>query len=261
MSRHMTFDPAYAFAIAAFLPLAACATDDYDTAAETYTIEGEMTYRERIALPPGAYYRATLLDVSRADAPADVIASEVRRVDEGESVPLDFSIEADSDRFIANHRYSVRAMIYNVNNELLWTSDTNHPYDPAPGATDIGTIMLVRTGGQQGATGLSGTWEVYAINGTAITSENKPSITWNDGQVSGSTGCNQFTGSFQQYGDRVQIGDNVAMTQRACVPPYDAMEQQFIGTFNDLAGFRFNGEGMVTFIASNGGTLTARPAQ
>ncbi|MCJ7421413.1 META domain-containing protein [Sphingomicrobium astaxanthinifaciens] len=51
-----------------------------------------------------------------------------------------------------------------------------------------------------------------------MTAENKPTITWDDGQVSGSTPSNQFTGSFQQYGDRVQLG-NLAMTRRACAPP------------------------------------------
>ncbi|WP_265535989.1 META domain-containing protein [Sphingomicrobium astaxanthinifaciens] len=65
---------------------------------------------------------------------------------------------------------------------------------------------------------MSGRWEVYAINGNAVTAENKPTITWDDGQVSGSTPSNQFTGSFQQYGDRVQLG-NLAMTRRACAPP------------------------------------------
>ena len=33
-------------------------------------IEGTATYRERMALPPGAVFEATLEDVSRADAPA-----------------------------------------------------------------------------------------------------------------------------------------------------------------------------------------------
>ena len=35
-------------------------------------LTGTATYRERIALPPGAVFEATLEDVTRADAPADL---------------------------------------------------------------------------------------------------------------------------------------------------------------------------------------------
>lgn len=37
------------------------------------TVTGAATYRERMALSPGAVFEATLEDVSRADAPAVVV--------------------------------------------------------------------------------------------------------------------------------------------------------------------------------------------
>jgi putative lipoprotein len=40
------------------------------------TIQGTATYRERMALPAGAAFEATLEDVSRADAPAETIARQ-----------------------------------------------------------------------------------------------------------------------------------------------------------------------------------------
>src|SRR4029434_1841710 len=36
-------------------------------------VKGTATYRERMALPPNAIFEATLEDVSKADAPAEVI--------------------------------------------------------------------------------------------------------------------------------------------------------------------------------------------
>jgi uncharacterized lipoprotein YbaY len=36
------------------------------------SIQGTATYRERMALPPSAAFEATVEDVSRADAPADI---------------------------------------------------------------------------------------------------------------------------------------------------------------------------------------------
>ena len=48
-----------------------------DTFAQT--IEGTATYRERMALPKGAVFEATLEDVSRADAPAVVVATSTEK--------------------------------------------------------------------------------------------------------------------------------------------------------------------------------------
>lgn len=244
----------WGFAIALALPLASCATTD--DSSEPFVISGDMTYRERIALPPGAYYRASLQDISRADAPAQEIASDEEQVAEGKQVPLDFEINADPGAFQSGRRYGVRAMIYNVNDELLWTSDTTTPYDPASGSTNVGTIMLVRTGNRAGATSLSGTWEVHSINGTPVSAPNKPTITWDEGKVSGSSGCNQFSGSFQQQGNSLELSE-IAMTQRACIAPYDAIEQQFTSALNNLTGFSLVSDGTVAFVGTNGQTMMA----
>ena len=57
------------------------------------TVTGTATYRERMALPPDAVFEATLEDVSRADAPALVVAST--RVT-SPAVPIAFSIRCRS---------------------------------------------------------------------------------------------------------------------------------------------------------------------
>jgi Type III secretion system lipoprotein chaperone (YscW) len=50
-------------------------TDEFgDTAAvETIEVSGWVSYRQRVALPPGAVVTVRLSDVSRADAPSTVI--------------------------------------------------------------------------------------------------------------------------------------------------------------------------------------------
>ena len=47
------------------------------TGTTTSKVTGSVTYRERIALPPSAVVTVKLLDVSRADAPAELIAEQV----------------------------------------------------------------------------------------------------------------------------------------------------------------------------------------
>jgi putative lipoprotein len=56
-------------------------------------VSGTVFYRERIALPPGAALTVQLADVSKADAPIDVIATETRIL--STQVPVPFSLSYD----------------------------------------------------------------------------------------------------------------------------------------------------------------------
>src|SRR3546814_13421730 len=62
------------------LSLSACATVNAGPStpgmAERMIVRGSLTYRERIALPPGSVAEVTLQDVSRADAPSTILARQ-----------------------------------------------------------------------------------------------------------------------------------------------------------------------------------------
>ena len=75
----------------------------------TNKIIGTATYRERVALTPGAVFEATLEEASRADAPAKVVA-RIRTKHPGQ-VPIDFELRYDSRRVDPRERYVVRATI------------------------------------------------------------------------------------------------------------------------------------------------------
>lgn len=107
------------------------------------TITGRLTYRQRIALPLGCTATVSLLDVSRADAPAIVIARQtIELVDR--QVPIRIELGVRSDRMDARHRYSMRATIDGPNGDLEWTSDTANPIDTGSNAIDLGDIVLVQ---------------------------------------------------------------------------------------------------------------------
>jgi copper homeostasis protein (lipoprotein) len=93
-------------------------------AANDATITGTATYRERVALTPDAELEATLEDVSRADAPAQVVA-RARRSNPGQ-VPISFTIPYDKDRIDARHRYVVRVSIVD-GGRLRFVSDQAYP--------------------------------------------------------------------------------------------------------------------------------------
>ncbi|CAK2009738.1 YbaY family lipoprotein [Vibrio crassostreae] len=94
-----------------------------EVAAEnTQVISGTVSYRERIALPENAVVTVTLADISLADAPSTVIATQEFTTD-GKQVPFAFELSYDNNKIKANHRYNMRASIH-VDGKLRFTTDT-----------------------------------------------------------------------------------------------------------------------------------------
>ena len=77
-----------------------------------------------MALPPGAVLEATLEDVSRADAPAQVIGRA--RVENPGNPPFRFEIPYDRSRVDSTHRYAVRVRIM-VEGKPFFGTDRNYP--------------------------------------------------------------------------------------------------------------------------------------
>jgi putative lipoprotein len=103
--------------------LASCATPGSNTG--TARVGVEASFRERLALTPGARLEASLLDVSRADAAAAVVGKTVLE-DVGQP-PYRFSIAYDPAAIVANHRYAVRVVLLKKNDRLLFTTDQAYP--------------------------------------------------------------------------------------------------------------------------------------
>ncbi|MGH7495816.1 MAG: YbaY family lipoprotein [bacterium] len=78
-------------------------------AAEEHLIKGTVTYRERVALLPGAILKVSLVDVSRADAPAVVISTKT--ITPQGSVPIAFELSYNPARIEARHTYAVQALL------------------------------------------------------------------------------------------------------------------------------------------------------
>ncbi|MDP2492169.1 YbaY family lipoprotein [Vibrio splendidus] len=90
-------------------------------AENTQVISGTVSYRERIALPENAVVTVTLEDISLADAPSTVIATQEFTTD-GKQVPFAFELSYDNNKIKANHRYNMRATIH-VDGKLRFTTD------------------------------------------------------------------------------------------------------------------------------------------
>ena len=98
------------------------------------SLDGEVFYLQRSALPPTATLSVSLQDVSLADAPAVVLDEQKGQV-KGQ-VPLPFHLSYDPAQVKPGHRYSVSAHI-EVDGKLMFITTENHAVrldgtDPQP---------------------------------------------------------------------------------------------------------------------------------
>lgn len=77
--------------------------------AVTASISGTVSYRERVALLPQDEVEIKLLDVSRHDTPAAVVAKQ--NITPQRQVPVSFKISYDPAKINPTHRYAVQARI------------------------------------------------------------------------------------------------------------------------------------------------------
>ncbi|MGL5390161.1 MAG: YbaY family lipoprotein [Shewanella sp.] len=103
-------------------------------------IKGEAMYRERMMLPADAQFIIQLLDVSKMDAPAVVIAE---RVNKGAQTPMAFRFEMGRDQFTPGHTYAIGARIMH-GDKLLFINTQAYRVDL--NSTEAMTILLEKIG-------------------------------------------------------------------------------------------------------------------
>jgi uncharacterized lipoprotein YbaY len=88
-------------------------------------VTGTVTYLPRLALPSNAVVEVTLAEVSRADAPAIIVASQTIAT-EGRQVPIPFQLPYDPEQIEAHLTYVVQARIL-VDGQLRFISTRRFP--------------------------------------------------------------------------------------------------------------------------------------
>jgi uncharacterized lipoprotein YbaY len=122
------------------LTLAACGSSSKES------VTGSVTYLQRIALPPDAVVTVRIEDVSKADAPAEVIGEQVIQTD-GAQVPIPFAVPYDPGEIEENHSYSLRVRIEDDTGKLLFINDTSIPVITHGNPTqDIEVIVVPAVG-------------------------------------------------------------------------------------------------------------------
>ncbi len=210
------------------------------------TVQGSATYRERIAVPPDATLVVELQDVSRADAPATVLAAQRYAL---KGVPAQFELNYDDALIREGMRYVLRGSIYR-GDRLWFTTDTAYPV-LTQGEGNAADLVLVQVG-SQGAAMLDNTsWTVAELGGVALDAEKKPEIVFaTDGVFGGTGGCNRFRGQAEISGNSIDFPDNMAATLMACPPPLDEIERQFFKALQSVTTFARKDDSLALLDAS-----------
>ncbi len=231
------------------------------TASGSATLTGTVTYLPRIALPPDAAVVVRLLDVSRADAPAQTLAEETLATD-GDQVPFPFTLRYDPAQVQPRHRYAVRAEIRDSMGDLLWTTDTTHPVltNGAPSDNVEVRVVQVQDAPSDAASGplVGPEWRLSRIqtadgDTTPLQGEGAFTVSFmEDGRFLGQADCNQYGGGWRAEPGGDLVLTNAATTVAACAPP--SSSRDFFGTLNQIVGFEVVGN-RLTLRAVDGSAL------
>lgn len=202
-------------------------------------VSGTASFRERLALPPGAVFEAVIEDVSRADAPAPAVGTT--RIENAGNPPYSFSIPYDPAAIDERNTYSVRARIL-AGDRLLFTTDQVTPVITRGNPTTVSLVMrsVVAVPRDPGPP-LEGTaWTLTQLGGAAVTAavgQQVPDLTLDapTKQAAGSSGCNRFNGSYRLDGERLAFGA-LASTRRMCPEGMD-LEQRYLAALGRVASW------------------------
>jgi len=204
-------------------------------------VRGTATYRERIALPPGAVLEATLEDVTRADAPGKVIGRT--RVDHPRNPPIRFAIPYDSSRIDPRRRYVVRAQIL-VDEKPFFATDQSYPVLTGGKGKEVELMLRRGTAPGGGTLDLENTyWKLTDLGGAPVSgTQTEPHLVLDPTtrRVTGSAGCNQLSGGYQLVGDRLRLSQTVS-TMMACMKGMET-EKAFLKALGQVSGWRISGQ-------------------
>lgn len=127
----------------------------------------------------------------------------------------------------------------------------------------VATIALVACGPGPDASAdedaLPGTtWSVSSIGGVATVGASQPTIIFGaDGTVSGTTGCNQYNGTYKLDGSSITISP-LASTLMLCEGLVGAQETAFMAAFPKSTGWSVGSDGNLTMTGA--ADIIASPA-
>ena len=104
-------------------------------------LSGSVTYRERIALTPGATLTVQLRDTSLQDAASELIAEQV--IPNPGQVPINFEVLYESARIDPRNTYSIQARITEADGRLAFINDTAYDVITRGNPSSVDMVLVL----------------------------------------------------------------------------------------------------------------------
>lgn len=225
----------------------------------TSSVSGTVFYLPRIALSPNAVVEVSLVDVSRADAPAITLASE-QIVSAGRQVPLPFKLLYDAGQIDARYTYAVQSRI-TVDGELQFISTTQVPVITNDSPTEGVQVQVDPVNQNQVVTDkilpTGMVWQLDQIlynDGKQLqdTTGDYTVEFMDDGQLSIRADCNQALGTFTETGSSLSI--ELGPTTLAACPP-ESIAQDYLQALQNASGYFFENGDLFIDLQLDTGTM------
>lgn len=214
-------------------------------------IEGNVVYRERMLLPEGAVATVRLEDVSRADAPAELLGEVTVPA---RTSPTVFALTYDPAALKAGHSYALRASILQ-GDALLFTTTQRENFDRD---TVQPVELLVQRVVPAAELPLAGAWLAEDILGGGVIDNLQTTLELAaDGQASGNGGCNRFGGKAEIAGDRIRFA-SLASTMMACQEAIMGQERKFHDALERTRSYRIDANERKLYLLDAAGQVVAR---
>lgn len=239
-----------------FLIVLTCMGLSHGALAQTVRVTGEVTYRERIALPANAQLAVTLVDVT--DEAARPLVEAVAPIARRGQIPLQFILDVQDGVIRPGRSYALMAEITS-GGRLWFRNSLPQPLDPLSAQSQL---LLVSFAGQiigaadksapatgtnksaqlQVSSGLTDTlWVGSRIDGKpALASARTTLSIAADRRAGGTAACNSYFAEALFDGPELRFSSIVA-TRRACAPALIEEEGRFFSSLAAVRGYRLEG--------------------
>ncbi len=122
-------------------------------------------------------------------------------------------------------------------------------------AVAIGLVLAGCAGAGKPSAALEGTaWALETIHGQSALANTSVTLVFERERLSGSDGCNQYSGPYTVAGERFALGKEVVTTLMACDDPIMAQANAYLGALRQAVEFETDGQ-RLTLLDADGTAL------
>ncbi len=223
-------------------------------------LSGEVTYRERVALPDTAVLKIELVDLALPDRPRVSVSAPTG----AGQVPLAFTLTFDDSMILPQHEYALNAEI--VAGGLRFRNV--EPFRVTPLAQTEPILMVAQSLSQPEQLSaepvpteddlaiLSATWQATMIGETPVPPGIDISLLIEaDMRAGGVGGCNSYFSQATLTNDSFSLGE-LARTQRSCGYDRNMLEQSFFEALRASTSWTVDGETLILLDVTGKPTVT-----